>query len=242
MPVDPLGDLSSLISQYAAEDFVAQRKRLREARMRWIDENEAPTAYSVKTTTPDGKETTFQTPFQIGQIKYPDQYNEEWQKKGQTHEDPEAEQQLLEGLDGIISQSSTEKRLTVLVTGDEQHAFITGGDDPESPHPAIEEGEDYGEYYARVARGYEREAAKFGRDTRGSVAVDDSLRRSAAVDSPGVGDAGDAAARQQPGSDGGPMLVSDTDKVCPGDTRPDDNAGIPAGAADSPDPDRGAGT
>ena len=238
MARDPLADLSGLISQYAAEDFVAQRKRLREARMKWIEENECPTAYTVKTRDKDGNEVSHATPFQIGKIQYPDQYNEEWQKKGQTHEDPEAEKQLLEGLDAVISQSSTEKRLTVLVTGDEQHAFFTGGAEPESPHPPIQEGEDYGEYYARVAGQYEREAAAFGRDTRGSIACDDSLRRSAAVDSAGGGQSD--AASERPGADVGPMLGSDADALRPGD---EPAAGADADASSGlPDADAAPGT
>lgn len=239
MAVDPLGELSGLISQYAAEDFVAQRKRLREARMRWIEENECPKAYVVKATDQQGREVSFNTPFQVGQIKYPDEYNPDWKEKPQVHADPEMEKQLLEGLDAVISQSSTEKRLTVLVAGDgEQHAFFTGGDDPESPHPAIKEGEDYDHYYARVAGQYEREAAKFGRDTRGSIACDDALRQSTPTDSPGDGRA--ASAGECPGSSPGAMLDRDTDAVCPGDTRPDDAApaaagpDAPAGADSSP--------
>lgn len=240
MAVDPLADLAGLVSQYAAEDFVAQRKRLREARMRWIDENECPTSYSVTTKNKAGEDVIHHTPFQVGKIQYPDEYNEEWKKKGQKHEDPAAEKQLLEGLDAVLSQTSEEKRVTILVTGDEQHAFFTGGKD-ESPHPPILEGEDYGDYYARVARQYEREAAATGTNTRGSIACDDGLRESPPVDSPGVGPSDAPGGSDR--ADVGAMLGSDADKVCPGDesgnpadagssdTVPDAPGAAPAGAA-----------
>jgi len=230
---DPL-NLASLVSQYAAEDFVAQRKRLRDARMRWIEENECPTAYQVTTKDKDGNEKTFATPFQIGQIKYPDKYDDKWKEEGQQHHDPQAEKELLEGIEAIISESSTEKRLTILVTGNEQHAFLTGGGD-DSPYPPMNEGEGTDEYFARVAHECEQAAAAGrGTATRQPGSNSDSVWKSTPVDPLGVGSAdvpGAGLSRHA-----GTMLGGDPDTLRPGDQ---DGAGgsdtVPApGAAPAP--------
>jgi hypothetical protein len=186
--------IGQLVSQYAAEDFAAQRKRLREARMRWIEENECPTAYGVTTKDPiTGEETTFNTPFQIGKLRY-DQDKDgnplEWHqglKEPVIHEDPVAAAALLDGIDAIIKEAESptkDRQFTVLVSGDEQHAFVTGGGADESPHPPILEGEDYGDYYARVSRAYERAT---GTTNGRPVAGDDGVRKPSTTDSPRIG-------------------------------------------------------
>lgn len=212
--------LKQLVSQYAAEDFAAQRKRLREARMKWIEENECPTDYAVKTTDADGKEVTFNTPFQIGKRRYdqddagnPVEWSEEM-KKPVVHEDPAAEAELLDGIGAILTEANAEskdKRLTILVAGDQQQTFLTGGDAEKSPHPPILEGEDYGEYYARVARAYERQT---GTSSGRPVPDHDGVRESTAADSPGVRGAftpGNATSGAP-----GPMLDRDADAMRPG--------------------------
>jgi hypothetical protein len=225
MARDPINELAALVSVYAAEDFLAQRKRLREARMRWIDENECPTPYQVAGKDSDGNETTFKTPFEVGKLRYPEQYDDHWKEEGQRHEDPALEKELLEGIDAIISESISDQRLTILVSEDgEQHAFLTGGDD-KSPHPPIMEGEDYAEYYARVSRSYEQAAGgESGRpDTGRPGSGDDDLRGSSPVDPTRVRPPdvpGDETDR-----DAGTMLGGDTDAVRLGD--------LHSGAADA---------
>lgn len=178
-----LDSLHALVNQYAAEDFVSQRRRLREARMKWIDEHECPTQYSITTRNPEtGKEVTVNTPFQIGKLKYDGEWHEGL-KQPVVHDDPAGAAALLDGIDAIIKDaeipSNQEQRLTILVSGNEQNAFVTGGDAEHSPHPPIMEGEDYGTYYARVSRAYERATGTGdGRPASG----DDSLRQSATID------------------------------------------------------------
>lgn len=181
---DPIGELSALVSLYAAETFVEQRKRLREARMRWIGENECPQPYTISgPQDKDGNEKIFVTPFEIGSLKYPDKYDDNWKEEGQRHEDPATEKELLEGMEAILAEPSSEKQLTILIgENNEQHAFLTGGDE-QSPHPPILEGENYGDYYARVARQYEQAAGESGRtDTGRPGPGDDRLRQSPSVD------------------------------------------------------------
>src|SRR5215469_1017552 len=204
-----------LVREYAAEDFMQQRKRLRAAREKWIEENECPTSYSVETKSADGETQTFSTPFQIGKIQYPERWDETM-KEPARHEDAAAEAALLDGIDAILSEanhSNPEKKLTVMIAGEEQHAFFIGGDAEDSPHPPIEEGESYDHYYARVSSAYEREAGSAA--VRRPVPCDDGLRESAAVDPPGIGrhDApGDVT-----GGHAGAMLDSDTKQMLPGE-------------------------
>ena len=224
---DPIAELTSLISQYAAEDFIAQRKRLREARMRWIEEHECPKPYQVTTADKDGKETTFSTPFEVGSLKYPDQYNEKWKEEGQRHEDPETEKKLLEGIEAVLSQSSPDKQLTILISeSNEQKAFFTGGDE-QSPHPPILEGESYAEYFARVACEYEQAAGQNSSTATGRpVSGDDGVRESPPADPARVGS--DDAPGDGPHRDAGPVLGGDTHAL-----RPGDQDGDPPGAGSS---------
>jgi hypothetical protein len=215
-PRDPLSELTSLVNQYVAEDFVAQRKRLREARMRWIEENECPKPYAVTTQDKDGKQVTFQTPFEIGRLQYPETYNDEWQKEGQRHQDPEAEKELLEGIEAVLSSSSPEKQLTILVTANEQRAFFTGGGE-EPLHPPIMEAESYDEYYARVSRLYEQAAGQGDRTHAGRTSPShDGLRESHPPADPArVGS--DDALGDGPDREIGPVLGGDSDTLRPGD-------------------------
>lgn len=221
----------SLVSEYAsiAGDFAAQRKRLREARMKWIEENECPTSYTIDTTDKDGKVTKHATPFQVGKIQYPDIWTEDMKVAAKPLDEAAAEQ-MFAGIEAVTQASASEEpRLTILIDGDKQTAFLTGSKVDVSPHPAIEEGEDYGEYYERVSRSYQRQAAASG--AGGPVAGNDGLRQSAAVDSPGGGrtDApGDSS-----GECAGPVLDRHTDALRLGDGRPassSDDASPPAAA------------
>jgi len=204
-----------LVREYAAEDFMQQRKRLRAAREKWIEENECPTSYSVETKSADGETQTFSTPFQIGKIQYPEHWNDTM-KEPARYEDPASEAALLDGIDTILNEdnhSNPEKRLTVMIAGGEQHAFFTGGDAEDSPHPPIEEGESYDEYYARVSSAYEREAGSAA--VRRPVSGDDGVRESTAINPPGIGR--HDAAGDVTGGHAGAMLDSDTKQMLPGE-------------------------
>lgn len=193
----------------AARSFMAERARMRAARIAWLEKHENLTSYGVTVRGADGKETTFATPFQIGSRRYEGEYPDT-PIAPQTHEDPQEEQRLLEGMESVLQQAlqATGPSVTVLRTGDEQHAFLMGDAD-RSPHPAIREGESYGEYYARVSRAYEREAG--AGSAGGAITVDRGLRESAGADSPRErGSDPSGAGADQPD---GPMLAGDADRL-----------------------------
>lgn len=223
---------SQVVNQQAAEDFVAARKRLREARMRWIEENECPTSYAIVSKDANGNEVSFSTPFQIGKRRYEGEYTEEM-KKPVVHVDRDLEKELLEGI-GAVFADKPKPGLTVLVAGDETQAFLTGSDADRSPHPEIREGEDYGDYYARVSGAYERQAGAPG--TGRPIASDDGLRRSSATDTPGVGSA--LALSSSVGRVDRPMLDSDADQVRASDES-EHGAGSSATSTSSADPGGG---
>lgn len=180
----PLDDLISLSQTYAAEDFMAQRKRLREARARWIDEHESPTASVIEHTDKDGKPiledgkpkiTAIGGPFQTGKIR--DDSRVPPSERGfkpsfmPEPDNPTAAADLDE-LDEIITEAAT---------------FMAPGIYRESPHPEIREGESYGEYHARVAGEYERQTGE------------NAVRRPV----PDIDPVRDAAATAHPSGDGG---------------------------------------
>lgn len=166
----PFDDLANLSHTYAAEDFMAQRKRLREARARWIDEHECPKPLTVVHTDENGKvvgETAAGGPFEVGKLTYDGEWTPD--KKNITFiPQPDA--------------ADVEDLGKNLATAD---AFLAPGIYRESPHPEIREGEDYGEYCARVAREYEAATGKNA--VRRPVPDSDGVRESPAVDTGGLG-------------------------------------------------------
>jgi hypothetical protein len=182
---DPFHDLANLSHTYAAEDFMAQRKRLREARARWIDEHECPTASTIEHTDAEGKPlldkdgkpkvTALGGPFQTGIRRY-DQDIPAGAAPGRTNFEPSFAEQLetvpadKDGLDELLSEA---------------RQFMAPGIYRESPHPEIREGESYGEYHARVAGEYERQTG--ANAVRRPVPDSDSVREPAADDSRGDG-------------------------------------------------------
>jgi hypothetical protein len=197
MPRGPFDDLAKsfgvpeLASTYAAEDFMAQRKRLREARARWIEENECPTALTIEHTDKDGKvigQSTVAGPFQIGKRRYDENIPAgtapgatgfkpsflPLPEQGSTVED-------LDKIDQVIQEAET---------------FMAPGIYRESPHPEIKEGEDYGEYYARVAGEYERQTGENA--VRRPVPDSDSVWGT----TPGDSSDGGAALTAGPGASG----------------------------------------
>lgn len=225
---DPFADL---FNEYAAlsGDFLAQRKRLREARMKWIDEHERPTSYSIHTIDNDGTLRSFDTPFQIGKQTYDGEWNEAM-KEGRRHEDAASEDELLEGLEAIVNDSeTTEKKITVVVSRDEQHAFWTGGDAEKSPYPPVEEGESYAHYYARVSDSLQRQAGAAA--TGRPVPSNDHLRESPSTDSPG--ERRPDASGECSGRSIGTVLDRDADALHPGDQPAAAEPGVSASPADS---------
>jgi len=63
---NPLDIMTSLVHPEAQGDFLRERKRLRDARIKWIDENEMPTAMEVR----DKAGNLVKTPFMIGKMDY----------------------------------------------------------------------------------------------------------------------------------------------------------------------------
>jgi hypothetical protein len=134
----------------SSSDFLEQQKRLREARMRWIEENEAPRDYIVSTIDRNGDTHVFETPFQLGQITYEDDWTEAMQEPRACY-DHAASDLLLGGVAGVFTE---DKMVRILLDGEEQHAFLP---DESSPHPAIEANESYGDYYKRVSAAYNQQ-------------------------------------------------------------------------------------
>ena len=179
-----------LSSTYAAEDYMAQRKRLREARARMLEEQEAPTAYHIQHTDKDGNPILrdgqpLQTraggansPFQIGKRRY-DENIPAGAAPGQTGYKPTffapPEQggstvEDLDKIDRVIQEAET---------------FMAPGLYRESPHPEIQEGESYGDYCARVASDYERQTGENA--VRRPVPDTDGVRDAAAAHPSGDG-------------------------------------------------------
>jgi hypothetical protein len=175
----PFDDLAKLSHTYAAEDFMTQRKRLREARARMIEEQEAPTAYEIEHTDKEGnpilgkdgqpRRSAAGGPFQIGKRRYegePPAFSGFIPSFMPPEPDSSTTVEDLDKMDQVIAEAET---------------FMAPGIYRESPHPEIKEGEDYGEYYARVAGEYERQTGENA--VRRPVPDSDGVRGTAAGDS-----------------------------------------------------------
>jgi hypothetical protein len=153
---------SRQIQESVQRDWLAERKRLREARTRWIEENECPVQFG--NTLIDSEGRAWPSPFQIGAVRYGGDdgrgaYPSSEPLAMVPPVTPEAAKQLLEGAGRILRESAetTGVSTCVLNSEGEQSIFLVGESD-RSPHPAIHEGEDYGEYCQRVGRAYEAAA------------------------------------------------------------------------------------
>jgi hypothetical protein len=157
---------SSETQSQVAREYMAWRKRLRDARARQIEEMERPTAYNVTSKDADGNEVTFSTPFQIGQRKYEGEYP-------QTRETA-FRPGFMEQLESAANDRAELDRIV-----DEVARFVGPGIYRESAHPEIREGEEYGDYVARIGREYE--AATGASAVRRPVPDAHGVRESAAV-------------------------------------------------------------
>lgn len=180
---DPFRDLANLSHTYAAEDFMAQRKRLREARARWIDEHECPTASVIEHTDRDGNPlldkdgkpivTAVGGPFQTSKIR------------DDSLVPPSARGFKPSFIPSETGEQESAGELELDQVIEEAAQFMAPGIYRESPHPEIKEGESYGEYYARVANDYERQTGENA--VRRPVPDSDRVRESSADDSRGDG-------------------------------------------------------
>lgn len=177
----PLDDLISLSQTYAAEDFMAQRKRLREARARWIEEHECATAYVIEHTDEAGNpilgkdgqplRSAAGGAFQIGKIR--DESRVPPSERG-------FKPSFMPELDNPTAAADRDE-LDEIIT--EAATFMAPGIYRESPHPEIKEGETHDEYYARVSSDYERQTGENA--VRRPVPDSDGIRESPADDSCG---------------------------------------------------------
>lgn len=165
----PFDELSHLAQTYAAEDYMAQRKRLREARRRYIEEHECPRPHTITTKDANGNERTFSIPFQVGKRTYEGEYPQTPETAFQP-QGIEASREDIDAIDKLIGEAEQ---------------FLAPGIYRESPHPEIRKGESHGEYCARVGSEYEQAAG--ANAIRRPVPGPDSVRRSTATDSSGVG-------------------------------------------------------
>jgi hypothetical protein len=171
-PIDPL---TNQVNPYVAEEYMAWRKRLREARAKWIEEHECPKPMTIEHTDEDGKVigTSAVGFFEVGQQKY---------GGGELSQIPrEAPKPTFQPRDKPLTWDEAQEELKPIL--DEVERFLAPGIYRESPHPEMREGEDYGEYCARIGREYEQAAGS--RAVRRPVADSDGVRESAAIDPSG---------------------------------------------------------
>jgi len=204
-PFDPLADLAHT---YAAEDYMAQRKRLREARARWIEEHECPKPMTIEHTDEDGKVigTSAVGFFEVGKRKYEGDYPEAFKPSFKPEPETPTAAADLDELDEIIAETG---------------AFLAPGIYRESAHPEIQEGEDYGQYCARIGREYEQ--ATGASAVRRPVPDSDGVRDSAAAD-PG-GERGVSAPGASDRERVGESVCGDPDADHAGGAEPGDAAG-----------------
>lgn len=178
MANDPRDIMTNLVHPEARGDFLAERKRLREARMKWIDEHEMPQAMDVRDAA--GNQVT--TPFQVGKQTYAADYDtaaagHKDAKKGFIPEVSEEDQKaVLAQLDDVITQYNQFSGITTRDRSGEEVSFSHKSD-----HPPIREGETHEEWFIRVTDAYSKTPEEAG---SGSTGADtDSVRRSAEPDS-----------------------------------------------------------
>jgi len=185
--------MTSLVHPEAQGDFLRERKRLRDARIKWIDENEMPTAMEVR----DKAGNLVKTPFMIGKMDYGkadniEEANAEYVARyGDTYEGARASF-LPENL--TLEQSAVTEQLDKVITIANELSGIPTTDaegnevsfSAKSDHPPIREGETYEQWFTRVSNSY----TKKGEDPveAGDAGADpDRVRRPAGDD---TGDGG----------------------------------------------------
>lgn len=198
-------ELTRQLQNQTAQDFVAERKRLREARMKWIDENECPSNYALV----DADGNTFSTPFQIGKIRYDrDEHGKTltYPEEGIQPKNPLDDDSSKPLLDGVEVAFANEGSIVSI----QQGGIFVSDKNHQAQHPPIMEGEDYGEYVKRVGSAYERQAA--GNILGGTASIDGGVR-----DSGGSGDSAGPGRSDGSSSSGsersGSGLGSDTDSL-----------------------------
>jgi hypothetical protein len=206
--MNPFGDPKTAeVQVQVARDWLAERKRLREARAKWIEENECPVQFGNTLIDSEGK--VWASPFQIGCQQH------EWEEMPVRIIQPgdellakermtppltaEGYRELLDGCEEILAESSAGDGDVARTSSDGKHIFLVGESD-RSPHPAIHEGEDYGEYCQRVGRAYEA-AAGAGRADAGA----DGVRNTSPAD-PACFARADVSGTGAGGPDGAPNL------------------------------------
>lgn len=176
---DPHDITAPIVNPETIADFMAERKRLREVRMRWIEEHEKPQAMELRDR--EGKVIYSGGPFQVGQLQYED--DREYTIDAKTgYKRPELsfvpverdkEQQDVDAqLHNVITEynrfSGTEIRGQIL-----SH---------KSDHPPIREGESHEDWFNRVTESYSKAAQSKQAGTGSAGAGTDDVRRAAADD------------------------------------------------------------
>lgn len=208
--------LTNQVNPYVAEEYMAWRKRLREARARYIEEHECPKPMTIEHTDEHGKVigTSAVGFFEVGQRKYGD---------GDLSQIPrEAPKPTFQP---SLTWEQMQKELKPIL--DEVDRFLAPGIYRESPHPEMREGESYGEYCARIGREYEQTTGTSA--GRRPVADSDGVREPAAIDPGGQrGISGPGAGDRRPG---GEDLRGDVETDHAGDAADGGGAGKPGDAA-----------
>lgn len=185
MSNDPRDIMAAQVQPEAMADFLRERKRLREARIKWIDEHEMPQAMELKDG--DGKTIYSGGPFQVGRMTY----DEDYEKAAAGHKDAKK---------GILPEMSSEDQKAVTAQLDEvaeqynQFSGITTRDrsgaevsfSHKSDHPPIREGETHEEWFTRVSNAYSQ-APEGSPDAGDSGAHLDGVRSAAGDDPSGEG-------------------------------------------------------
>jgi hypothetical protein len=171
--------ITALVHPEARGDFLAERKRLREARMKWIDEHEMPVAMEVR----DAAGNAVSTPFQVGRMTYGADYD----KAAEGHKDarkgfipsemPPECIAVAKQLEEVIKQYNQFSGIAVRDGNGDEVSFSAKSD-----HPPIEEGESHEDWFTRVSNSYSKAAANTA--DAGSAGADiDGVRKPAGDDS-----------------------------------------------------------
>lgn len=169
---DPIDITANITSPERASSFQQARKRLREARMRWIDENEKPVAMEYR----DGSGKMVKSPFLTGCITAtPEEIFAKENEKPKNFIDPKRSLSSVEDeLDETIREYMAIEGIAVSGKAGDKVAYVSEVDRPQ--HPPILEGESHEEWFTRTTRAY-AQAENPTAATGGSGADPDYLRR-----------------------------------------------------------------
>lgn len=192
MPNDPRDVMTALVHPEGQSDFLRERQRLREARMRWIDEHECPQAMDdLKDKYGNVIYSGASSPFLVGKQTYSDELPHQADPSSPTGYRRPATTFLPEAASKEQQQVADQLREVTKQYNQFSGTMVRDGRGGEialshkSDHPPIREGETHEEWFERVSKTYS-DAAKSGADAGSAGAGTDHVRE-ASVHDPGDG-------------------------------------------------------